>query len=100
MALVHADARRYQTLESDDYYSPFAIPRVISESEQKTRVSPINPVPKNINGMFNPEDPINATKMKRGMPENPLKTIPHTGLDYGPSSRGYASLRFYGTGPY
>lgn len=73
----------YNRLADSDYYSPLLLPREKS-------VTYVNPVPKNVKSFHN-------NKQVDQIMTNNYKNI---GMDYGPITNRYSSLRFYGNGPY
>ena len=71
--------------ESGIYVQPFSVSRKIEHTENTTRVTPRDPVPKYIPSQFDPRA---------------FENVPRADGIYGPTSKGHASLRYYGNGPY
>ena len=98
---------RFKTLgtESENVYiSPFTVGHVILYDEHSVRATPTDPTPvPNVPGDNYPPFPTPGVnyRLPRSEPvssQPPTKVIDRS--SYGPSERYYASLRYYGTGPY
>lgn len=88
------------TEEMNVYISPFSIGDAIHSVEQVTRATPENPTPL---PPGYPKFPVKGRNYTLPRSE-PVSSQPPTPVidrsNYGPSSRSYLSLRYYGTGPY
>lgn len=76
--------RKLRTEENNEFVTYFG-PYTVAVNSENAKITPYNPVPKQIPSNFNP-------KIISG-----IATNNHI---YGPTSQGHASLRYYGWGPY
>ena len=97
---------RYKSLATEEdnaYISPFTVGHTLHSVENCTRATPENPAPNPIPSFFDYggwQGPISRIKKSEPNADHPPERIIDRSTVYGPSTRGHASLRYYGNGPY
>jgi hypothetical protein len=92
---------RYRSLLTEElnvYIPEQTTSNIIQRTEDNTVVSPANPVPLRIPSILS--QGTSGPGGRTGFSISQDKQIKRTTSLYGPASRGYASLRFYGNGVY
>ena len=101
---------RYQTLATqvDNAQIPtFAASSIIANDEGVYRITPVSPVPEKVPSFLTPQQlstrPGPGAGNNTGTGTSAFSRNPYpvyNSTTYGPTSRGNASLRYYGDGPY